>query len=189
MHRDHRTSFTPRPLAQLAAALAVGIMAAHRVPVSPKLLTSCAVLLYTFLIWSLRKRHHTACSILLIVITVFAGTPLAAVEQRGAPADQIKQLFEVGAIAPGDPVELTGVMSGPAEIAPESLYLKLRVERIRFKSVERSASGVVELLAPVRDQGVRTEYEGLELRYGARLRVMTQLERTDTFRNPGVSSF
>src|ERR1700682_6753453 len=175
MHRDHRTSFTPRPLAQLAAALGVGIMAAHLAPVSPKLLTSCAVLISSCLTCSLRKRRYTASSILVILITVFAGATLEAIEQRGAPADQIKQLFAVGAIAPGDPVELTGVIEGPAEIAPESLYLRLRVERIRSKSVERSASGIVDLLAPVRDQSVRTEYEELELRYGARLRVMTQL--------------
>lgn len=190
MHTDHRRSFTPCPLAWLAAALVVGIMTDQLLSVSPTLLSGFAVSICAFLVWSLRKHRYTAAaSAFVILITVFAGASLAAIEKRSARADQIKQLFEAGTIVSSDPVELTGVMEGPLEVAPESLYLRLRVEKIRLKNVERDASGVVELLAPARDQTVRAEYDALELRYGARIRVMTQLERTDNYRNPGVSSF
>src|SRR5439155_8908669 len=75
-------------------------------------------------------------------------------------------------------------------------------QKIRFKQTERDVSGEVVLLAPVtprrtagegaRDpnsESTQQEFDQLDLRYGARVRVMTTLERTDSFRNPGVSSF
>jgi len=45
------------------------------------------------------------------------------------------------------------------------------------------------LLAPVSGTQAEQEFTELDLRYGARIRVMTMLERSDSFRNPGVSSF
>jgi competence protein ComEC len=45
------------------------------------------------------------------------------------------------------------------------------------------------LLIPVSTRSIQHEVDQLELCYGARIRVMTVLERTDSFRNPGVSSF
>src|SRR3989440_1758374 len=47
----------------------------------------------------------------------------------------------------------------------------------------------VVLLAPISGKSIKQEFDRLDLRYGARIRVMTTLERTDSFRNPGVSSF
>jgi competence protein ComEC len=189
MDSDRCIPFTPYPLAWLAAALAAGIMTGQRISLSLSLLACCAVLSFSLTIWSLCRGYEIAGSVLVIVIATLAGATLVSVEKSSVPADQIKQLFEAGTITPGDPVELTGVMDGPAETAPESLFLQLRVERIRIRNVEHSATGVVELLAPVRDQTTRAEFDALELRYGARLVVMTQLERTNNYRNPGVSTF
>src|SRR3989440_9170525 len=47
----------------------------------------------------------------------------------------------------------------------------------------------VVLLAPISSKSIEQEFAELDLRYGARIRVMTRLERSDSFRNPGVSSF
>ena len=119
------------------------------------------------------------------------------------PANQIKRLINEGAVSVGEPVELTGVLERDPEVAPERLYLQLKVERIRARadkqtsadktaqseSVEREASGVVMLLAAVASKPIAQEFAALDLRYGARIRVMTMLERSDSFRNPGVSSF
>jgi len=189
MHSDQRIAFTSRPLAVLAAALAIGIMIAQLRSLSLTLLICGAVSSFALAMWAVHKRAHSTGTLLVIVITVIAGASLAIIEQRSAPVDQIKQLFAAGAIASGDPVELTGVLAGPPESAPESIYLRLQVEKIRLKSVERPASGAVELLAPMYEQATRGEYAALELRYGARLRVMVQLQRVDSYRNPGVSSF
>ena len=184
-----RIPFTPYPLALLAAAFAVGVLAAHLISISPMLLICCAVLSFSFVIGSLSSRHNYNPSIMVVLVAVISGSTLATVERRNASGDRIKQLFEAGRIADGDPVEVTGVMDGPPETAPDGLYLQLRVEQIRIRNDERNASGVVEFLAPIHDRATRAEFEDLELQYGARLRVMTPLERTDNYRNPGVSSF
>jgi competence protein ComEC len=97
-------------------------------------------------------------------------------------------LFEDGIIASGEPLEIEGAVASAPEPAPEGFYLTLRVERIRLRETERAATGTVWLVAKVLDRTTRAEYEALELRYGARLRVMTALGRAERFRNPGVSS-
>lgn len=189
MQPDHRSYFTSYPLALLAVTVAAGSAAAKSLSVSATLLGSGAALILVLLVWLLGRRRYTAASLVLLLLSTFTGVTLGTIEKRRSPADQIRELFAGGAIVDADSVELTGSVDGPLETAPESFYLRLRVEEIRLKGVKQKASGVVELLAPAHDQVVRAEYDALELRYGARLRVMTHLERTDNYRNPGVSSF
>jgi competence protein ComEC len=50
-------------------------------------------------------------------------------------------------------------------------------------------AGKVLLLAHLREPPEKEEYDALELRHGARVRVMTTLDREENFRNPGASSF
>jgi hypothetical protein len=184
----HNPSFAPHPLALLAAALAVGILVAHSLSLPLVVLLECSAGASLLVIFTVRNNRTAVASICLILATLLAGATLETIERRAAP-DGIKRLLDEGVIPSGDPVELTGALERAPETAPESFYLTLRVERFRFKNVDQKASGVVELLAPLRDQTFRSEYDSLELRYGARIRVMTSLERADTSRNPGVSSF
>ena len=72
---------------------------------------------------------------------------------------------------------LTGVLDGPPEYARDRVYLSVRSEL-----------GRVWLLAPFRDAEQEGAYRALNLRYGARVRVGTTLDRTGNYRNPGVSS-
>jgi competence protein ComEC len=95
-------------------------------------------------------------------------------------------MYDAGLFTYGEPVELTGVIQDQPEPAPDSFYLTIRVESISFKGDEREACGTVILLAHAREQQVRTEYDELELRHGARVRIMTTLDRDENFRNPGV---
>ena len=184
-----RIAFTRNPLAILAVAFAGGILVFHFRQLSPLWPLSGAALFSVLEIWSLRRRAYLTASIWLLLIAGCRGAMLANLEQQRAPANQIKRLFEKGEIVSGDPVELTGMLDGPPETAPDGLYLKLRVDKIRLRDVERAAAGVVELLASERDRATHAEYHALELRYGARLRVMVRLERADNYRNPGVSRF
>ncbi len=108
-------------------------------------------------------------------------------EKSSAAAGRVQRLYDEGVIKPGDPVEVTGIVERAPEPAPDGFYLTLRIEKLRFKDEERAVSGQVALFAPVRERAARAEYERLELRYKARVRVMTVLNRTDNFRNPGVS--
>lgn len=189
MHSDRRNAFTAHPLALLSLGLAAGIMTGHLLALSLGLLIPAAALTCAAIVWLLRKRRYSASSVLVIIIAVLSGATLETIEQRQMPGDQLKRLIESETILPGDPVELTGTLDGPLEAGPERFAFPLRLEKFKLRSVEHNASGVVQLQAPLRDRSQRAEYAELELHYGARLRVMIQLERADNFRNPGVSSF
>ena len=199
-HAVHHTRrFAAAPLAQLAAAFALGILGATYFAVPPSLRISLAA--FTTLIISiaalttllacaaLLKKKLSLATVFVSIAAVFVGWSLASIEKNSVPANQLKRLINEGTIAVGEPVELTGVLERDPEIAPERLYLFLRVQRIRFKQTEREATGEVVLLAPVSAKSIQQEFDQLDLRYGARIRVMTMLERADSFRNPGVSSF
>jgi competence protein ComEC len=127
-----------------------------------------------------------AC-VTLVTAFFFAGAALMILEKGSVAGGRVERLYEDGVIESGSPVEVTGVVEREPEPAPDGFYLALKVEKLRFKDEEREASGRVLLFAPVLDVGTKAEYELLELRYGARVRVMTALNRLEKFRNPGVS--
>jgi competence protein ComEC len=188
-----KARFASNPLIVLASALALGILAGHLLAHqwSPPLLISSAVGLALIIlsVWFLSNWKLLPATLSVAAAFVCAGFVLSLIDSRPIAPNRLARLQDEGIIAPGEPVELTGVVFGEPEPAPESFYLTLRVETIRLKGAERDASGTVFLLAPVRDQPVAREYEALVLRHGARVRVMTTLDREDNFRNPGVLPF
>ncbi len=206
--------FAAHPLALLATAFAVGILGALYFALSLSLLipaSALATLLAAIAFVISAKtaanqkktlRLRNIATLLVILTALLLGATLATIERDEVPANQLKRLINEGVIAVGEPVELTGVLERDPEVAPDRLYLQLRVERIRSRAikqdalgvspsatVEREASGVVMMLATVPTKALAQEFAQLDLRYGARIRVMTILERADDFRNPGVSSF
>src|SRR5918998_556497 len=68
------------------------------------------------------------------------------------------------------------------------VVLTLRVESLRHGGREQVCAGRVELFANVVGARARAEYEALELRRGARVRVLSPLTRAERFRNPGVET-
>jgi ComEC/Rec2-related protein len=187
--RTNAQLFAAYPLAPLAAAFALGILGAllFRIPLPP--VVSIAALTTLLAVIALLGRKMTLAKVFVILTMLFVGSSLAAIEKTRVPPNQLKSLIDQGAIPVGEPVEITGVLQSDPEAAPERLYLNLRVEVIRVRGAQREASGVVVLLAPISSKSIDQEFAELDLRYGARIRVMTTLERSDSFRNPGVSSF
>lgn len=203
---SHQPSFHPTPLALLGGSLAVGVILAESF--APRV-ALCLTLLACFSILAalaLKRRALTTATWLTIFAFASAGLTLAVVERETVKGDSLRRLYEgrsaVGEenrgerIASGEPVELTGVLVRAPEWSPEGFRFELRVERLSFKSEERAVSGKVELFLPLRDDGgsgyasaERAEYEALELRRGARVRVMVALTRAGKFRNPGVTPF
>ncbi|HEX8145324.1 MAG TPA: ComEC/Rec2 family competence protein [Pyrinomonadaceae bacterium] len=183
-----RPPLSPHPLALLALTFAAGIFAVRLYVLTLRFaLACCAICLALALLSYIRRRSGWAT--LFVALSFFgAGAMLACLEKRSVAAHRVERLLEDGSIASGEPMEIEGTMESAPEPAPESLYLTLRVEKIRLREREREASGRVRLVAAVTNEVTRAEYEALELRYGARLRVMTILNRTESFRNPGVSS-
>jgi competence protein ComEC len=182
--------FASSPLFAVAMAISLGILAGHHFSLPSKsilnLSLAMGVALTLFSGALISKKKLTLASLFLIVAFFCAGHVLATIDGRTVGSDRISKMYDTGLIASGEPVELTGIVQGQPEPAPESFYLTLRAERIRFKGSEHEASGSVLLLAHVREQRVREEFDALALRHGARVRVMTTLDRDENFRNPGV---
>src|SRR5712692_2226295 len=185
--------FASNPLTVLGFALALGILAGHSLAhlwstlLPPGI--AVGVVLVIVSVWFLANGKLLLATLSVVAALFCAGLVLSLIDSRPIGPDRIARLQDEGIIAPGDPVELTGVVLGEPELAPQSFYLTFKAERIRFKGVERDATGTVFLVAPVSEQKVASEYEALQLRHGARVRVMTTLDRENKFRNPGVSPF
>ena len=177
------------PLAVLAASFALGVLGARVIPLPLQLALACGAACTLLAVYCFVKRRERAASLLLVLAFCNAGAALMTLEKRGAAAGRVGEFYDDGVIKSGGPVEVTGVLERGVEPAPDGFYFVLKIERLRFKQVEREAAGRVMLFAPVRDGAAREEYEALELRYGARVRVMAALRRADQFRNPGVGAF
>jgi competence protein ComEC len=188
--------FAANPLALLAGAFALGIFCGLLVSVPIALPISVAAFSTLLAVASLLKRRMKFALALTVLAMASIGSSLALIEKKNVPANQLKNLLTENTRMPGEepiahgaPVELTGVLDREPELATDGMYLFLRVQRLTLRQTEREVSGEVLLLAPVSDKSAQQEFDQLDLRYGARIRVMTVLERSDSFRNPGVSSF
>ena len=184
----HQPVFLPHPLAVLAASFALGILIARFTSLPLNLALACCAACSLAAVYSYARRRALTAALLLALAFCSAGMALMVLEKGSVTAGRVARLYEDGVIKSGDPVEVTGVVARAPESAPDGFYLTLSVEKIRFKDVEHEVSGQVLLFAPVLGRGTQAEYELLELRYGARLRVMAALNRMENFRNPGVSS-
>lgn len=182
-------AFAAHPLAQLAAAFALGVLGAVYFVGPLSRLISIAAFTTLLAFTALLRKNMSVATLFVTVATLFLGSSLATIEKNKVPANQLRRLIGEGTILVGEPVELTGVLERDPELAPERMYLFLRVQRLRLNQTEQDVSGEVLLLAPVSGKSIQQEFDQLDLRYGSRIRMMTMLERTDSFRNPGVSSF
>ncbi len=172
----------------LAACFALGILAAHFISLPFIYYLMSGAISAALSLYFHARRQAALATVFVALAFASAGATLALLETREVDAYRVRRLYDEGIIEGGAPVEVTGVLTSAPERAPAGLYLALRVEKIRYGEIERAASGVVWLVASVHEDAARAEYEALELRYGARLRVMTRLSRAEDFRNPGVST-
>ena len=188
-----RTRFVSAPLLPLTLALCGGIVLQHYFHITSQrtlvafLAVTVAVCVLSLMF--LKARKLLAAALFLLIAFLCTGVLLAPLTESAPSSDRVARLYDDGTLTPGDPVEVGGVVSGEPEPAPGSFYLTIQVERLTFRNIDRDASGTMLLLAPVPTEQSKHQYEALELRHGARIRVMTNLDREDDFRNPGVSQF
>jgi competence protein ComEC len=169
----HEASLSRHPLAQLAFAFAAGICAANYFESGSKVFWIGGGV-YTVLAFSaVLRRRVSLAGFALLVATAFAGATLAVQESKNERGNELRKFF-------GRSVILTGVLVGPVETG-DRLYLTLSVERLDVDGFTQVSSGVVSLRAPA-------EYHNLQLRYGARIKVVTTLSRIDNYQNPGVAT-
>jgi competence protein ComEC len=179
-----------QPLAAIGLSLATGILLHHAIANSKLAIASVAISI-ALLVFAIRIHERVALIAIVSLLIAFlaAGYALAFIEHRSVSANRVVRFFEDEVVGPNEPVEVTGQLDGDPESAPDGLYFNIKTEQISVRGAERSASGMVLLLAHLSDQSTRKEYDALQLHHGARIRVMTVLDRDEDFRNPGVMPF
>src|SRR5438477_11634883 len=127
-----KARFAANPLIVPAFALALGIFAGHSLVHHWSLLLLISVAsggaLTIISVWFLANGKLTPATLSLVTAFFCAGFVLALIDSRPIAPNCIARLEDEGTIAPGEPVELTGVLFGEPEPAPQSFYLTLRVE-------------------------------------------------------------
>jgi competence protein ComEC len=149
----------------------------------------CVACLFPICVWLLERKKLAAASLLVFLSFFVTGIALSLLENRPLTPGRIRALFDAGTLVANVPVELTGVVQGQPASAANGFYLTMNAESLRIAGNNQSASGRLLLLAHVPDDDIRNEYNSLELRHGARIRVMTALDRDEDYRNPGVLPF
>ncbi len=134
------------------------------------------------------KALPNAVTLIVLALMFVTGCSLELSENI-VPSNQLKRLLDEARIQSDSPMEITGVLDDSPQNSPDGFYLILHVERVRSKEGEQSAAGEVGMFAPVRLREYSIEYAALNLQYGTRIRVRAKLDRSNNFRNPGVSSF
>jgi competence protein ComEC len=176
----HRASHSRHPLAEIAVAFAAGVCSANYVPTRLFVLVIAGAVCGAVVMIAILKRSFAIAGVGLLVGIGVAGAALANQERAERDHNELREFA-------GRTVVLTGVLNGPAAFGTDRLYLTLSVARLDVDGASWSGSGVVSLLAPFGSAGDEETYRGLGLRYGARIRVVATLSRTDNYRNPGVS--
>src|SRR5262249_19144819 len=179
--------FSSFPLFILAGAFAVGVVTNSYFPVSRTTLLFVAILTAAstlIVAWCTFAQRLTAVTVSVVFLHFLAGFSLSAAESLTQSSNRLARF-----VNSGEPVEITGVIERQPERAPDRFYLLISAERIRVKGIEHEVSGRALLLAFQQDEQRAKEYEQLQLRYGARIRVMTVFDERDDYRNPGVTPF
>jgi len=177
------------PLAFLALFFACGILLSRFTSIDLLICYLLTALSFSVTILFFYKENFKQATCGVAISFFFAGFLFALVEKERKGADNIQTFYESGSIKSGDPVEITGTLTREPETAFGLIYLSLKIEKLSFKGEEKTSSGVLRLTAPIRSKETLGEYENLELRYGARIRVMLAIFTEESFRNPGVNQF
>src|SRR2546421_1815925 len=150
---SRRTNFSSHPLVALAAALAAGVMIARLAPQPPAPCVVIAALASASAFAAALKKRHALAVRLVVLAFACAGAALASVEAKeNKDESRLRSFYQGGNLAPGEPVELTGVLERAPEIAPDGLVLALRVEGLRYKTEEHVCAGRVELFGSTREE-------------------------------------
>jgi len=135
-------------------------------------------------------------SVLFLIILLIGYAVLGALHARVCARDrvehQVGRLFDQGVIPAGEPVEVIGRLLGPPERAPRRVYLDIGVQQITVRRQMHRAGGRLRLMVVLGDESAQHDFARLQaagLDYGARLRVLTQVDRPSGYRNPGSLTY
>ncbi|HZF40886.1 MAG TPA: ComEC/Rec2 family competence protein, partial [Blastocatellia bacterium] len=197
-----RLSFTrlrlfEQPLIFIASSFILGLLFAARFRFSIRAwLIASAILWIAISIRLLRKRdgrdtHQGKWMVtcLLLILSFACGGALWAINEAGVGEDRLRSLVERGELTVEEPVEIWGTLNDAPELAPDRIYLSVAVEKVATSRRERAATGVAQIVAPLRDDQSRADYDRLSLDYGSRVRILGNLSDQRGYRNPGAPDF
>src|SRR5262245_48006603 len=170
-----RLNLFEQPLVFIASSFIFGLLIAARFRFSMRAwLIVSSVLWIATSIRLLRKREGKilAPTLLLLTLSFFCGGALWEVNEVGAGGDRVRRLFERGELKAEEPVEIWGTLNDSPELAPDRIYLSVAVERIATLGRARASTGVARIVAPLRDDQSRDDYDRLSLDYGSRVRIL-----------------
>ena len=169
----------------LSAMFAAGIAVFSFLSVSIVVGTVSCVMFGAAALYSARTKYAT----LLISIAFLAAGGIAyKVQTASITPNRIRSVYDSDQIASGEPVEITGSVSGALESTVDGFFIRITTDLISDRGNTFPASGTVRLFAPINTPEMFADYERLAIRPGLRVRVAVELDRDDGYRNPDVIS-
>ncbi|HEX2490380.1 MAG TPA: ComEC/Rec2 family competence protein [Blastocatellia bacterium] len=190
-----RLSFTrldlfEQPLVFIASSFILGLLFAARFSFSIHTwLILSAILWLTVSVCLLKKQSGWGATSLLLILGFACGGALWAINEAGAGQDRVRKLFERGELTVEEPVEIWGTLNDAPELAPDRIYISVAVEKVATLGRERAATGVTQIVAPLRDDQSRDDYDRLSLDYGSHVRILANLSDRRGYLNPGSPDF
>lgn len=186
---DKKQDFSHFPLCWLASATACGILAANWFVVQPAIWLILLIFAAVFAIFQLKRENLQAGAVSSLAAFLFLGAVLFETEEQSIAPNRLQKLYDAGEIASETLLEVTGVLRNEPEMAVSGAFLTIKTEKINYKGAEKIVSGAVRVFVPLNTAEAAKDYENLELRYGARISIITTLSRENRFRNPGTIEF
>lgn len=183
----HNWLFSQNPLFQLACLFAGGVILAERFHLSLSQLLLALLLTTIVTCIAVRFARLRVAGIALFVAMVFAGACLMCLQSHTVP-NQLKNLLNRGVIASDERVKLTGVVTGPVDLARDSVHFSLDVDTVTTTAASLKCTGIVSLTGYLKNNDDERAYRAIDLEAGLRITVSTKLDLTEQYRNPGVST-
>ncbi len=176
--------FSSFPLFWLGICFALGILAAKAFPTKFEILlpicVASAVVAGVFV--------RRAFSFVLIAIAfAAAGSITFLLHQDNVSGNRIKRIYDDQQIGSGEPVEIVGTLVSREELA-EGFFVTIAAEQLLHKGVARPVSGRIRLFAVAQTLEMAEDYASMDLRSGTKIGVACNLEREESYQNPGVLS-
>lgn len=166
----------------LAACFALGIAGAGYLPVGTVILFASSVALAFAALLFRGSRFST---LFIFAAFVVGGAFAQTASQGSISPNRLSRLYDDGGLSVDSSAELTGVVAGSPESAPEGLFIRVDVDSVIRDIAPSPASGRIRVFAPTPTSEIAEIYRMLGLQDGTRVRFSCELKRHDEFRNPG----
>lgn len=187
--KNNAKNFSLSPLAWLASATACGVIAANRFDFNFAVWLVLLLFSAIFAVVQIKRENIQAATVSVLTAFLFCGAFLFESERQSIQPSRLQKIYDAGEITSRSPLEITGVLQNEPEETVGGAFLTIKAEKINYNQTEKAISGAVRIFVPLNSDEAAKDYKNLELRYGARISVVTSVSREERFRNPGMNEF